>query len=204
MAAWTIAIHWVSKFILIGLFGLSFWSIAIMIERAKFLKLLAAQDPFDEAQKYLNNADLTGLLTWAKAHKGLRSGTLLAASSAKTKTESADRAVRGYLNMERMQLERGLTVLATLGSNAPFIGLFGTVLGIIQAFAALSDAQSAASSVMVGISEALFATAVGLFVAIPAVVAYNVFSRKIKVLISECEALRDQYLAQTIAQKEGL
>jgi biopolymer transport protein ExbB len=94
-------------------------------------------------------------------------------------------------------MERGLTVLATLGSNAPFIGLFGTVLGIISAFAALGGTtQGGANSVMSGISEALVATAIGLLVAIPAVVAYNVFSRRIRVLLQECESLKDYYLSR--------
>lgn len=107
-----------------------------------------------------------------------------------------DRAVRSYLSLERSRLEQGLTVLATLGANAPFIGLFGTVLGIIQAFAALGAHQNNASDIMVGIAEALIATAVGLFVAIPAVVAYNVFTRKLRVLITRSEALKDLYLSR--------
>lgn len=114
----------------------------------------------------------------------------------------SDLAARSYLTTEKMKLESGLTVLATLGSNAPFIGLFGTVLGIIQAFGVLSGAPgteasgTGASPVMSAISEALVATAVGLFVAIPAVVAYNVFSRKLKLLLTECDALKDLYLSQ--------
>ena len=69
--------------------------------------------------------------------------------------------------------------MATLGSNAPFIGLFGTVLGIIQAFAVLASTNAGTHAVMSGISEALVATAIGLFVAIPAVIAYNIFSKKL-------------------------
>jgi biopolymer transport protein ExbB len=82
-----------------------------------------------------------------------------------------------------------------LGSNAPFIGLFGTVLGIIQAFGVLGQKQANGNSVMTGISEALIATAVGLFVAIPAVVAYNVFSRKLKLLLTDCESVKDYFLS---------
>jgi biopolymer transport protein ExbB len=78
-------------------------------------------------------------------------------------------------------MEKNLGVLGTLGNNAPFIGLFGTVLGIIRAFADLARNQSGgATVVMTGISEALVATAVGLMVAIPAVVAYNVFQGRVR------------------------
>jgi biopolymer transport protein ExbB/TolQ len=107
-----------------------------------------------------------------------------------------DRAVKSYLSLQRSRLEEGLTTLATLGSNAPFIGLFGTVLGIIQSFGALGAHQTDAADIMVGISEALVATALGLFVAIPAVVAFNVFSKRLKNIIVKCEALKDLYLSR--------
>jgi biopolymer transport protein ExbB len=99
-----------------------------------------------------------------------------------------------------MRLEKGLPVLATLGANAPFIGLFGTVLGIVRAFAALSGATGPASngaSVMSGISQSLYATAAGLFVAIPAVVAFNILSQKLKTLIAESDALKDAIAARS-------
>jgi biopolymer transport protein ExbB len=86
-------------------------------------------------------------------------------------------AARGAI--EKLRMERNLNFLATLGNNAPFIGLFGTVLGIIRSFHDLSlNMSGGASVVMAGISEALVATAVGLFVAIPAVIFNNVFQRK--------------------------
>lgn len=89
----------------------------------------------------------------------------------------------------RVHLERNLTFLASVGSNAPFIGLFGTVLGIIRAFADLvGNIDGGADVVMAGISEALVATAVGIFVAIPAVVAYNAFQRQ----VDKLEALVDR------------
>jgi biopolymer transport protein ExbB len=90
----------------------------------------------------------------------------------------------------KLQWERNLAVLATIGNNAPFIGLFGTVLGIIKAFHDLSQQASGAQTVTAGISEALVATAVGLLVAIPAVIAFNVFQRKVKAALSEAEALK--------------
>jgi biopolymer transport protein ExbB/TolQ len=88
-------------------------------------------------------------------------------------------AVDGALAVERPGLDRGTVLLGTIGNNAPFVGLFGTVLGIIEAFSYLGTGdQAAMGNVMSGISEALVATAVGIFVAIPAVVGYNVAQKK--------------------------
>ena len=88
-------------------------------------------------------------------------------------------AVESGLASERPALDRGAVLLGTIGNNAPFIGLFGTVLGIIEAFAYLGGGDEAAMSrVMSGISEALVATAVGIVVAIPAVVGYNLAQKK--------------------------
>ena len=94
-------------------------------------------------------------------------------------------------------MDRGLTVLATLGSNAPFIGLFGTVLGVIKAFGGLAESSAEGTqAVMASISFALVATAVGLFVAIPAVVAYNTFARQMKAVNNQCDWLKDLYLSR--------
>ena len=86
-------------------------------------------------------------------------------------------------------LEKRLGLLATFGNNAPFVGLFGTVLGVINAFHTLSKgSEFGVNAVMGGISEALVATAAGLFVAIPSVMAYNYFVRKIKMILLQIEA----------------
>ena len=94
---------------------------------------------------------------------------------------------------ERPRYERFLSILGTLGSNTPFIGLFGTVLGIIKAFKDLgmtaSKGAEVQATVMAGISEALVATAVGLAVAIPAVVGYNLLTRQIKTIAARSTAL---------------
>lgn len=90
----------------------------------------------------------------------------------------------------RLSLEARLGILATFGNNAPFIGLFGTVLGIIQAFHTIGSSNSFdVQPIMQGISEALIATATGLFVAIPCVIAYNYFLRRLKVVLTRKEAL---------------
>src|SRR5436190_13305651 len=97
-------------------------------------------------------------------------------------------AAEGAKAREKLRLERNLAFLATLGSNAPFVGLFGTVLGIIKAFHDLSANQAGGPSVvMAGISEALVATAVGLMVAIPAVGAFNFFNRRVRAFICKIE-----------------
>ncbi len=99
----------------------------------------------------------------------------------------------------RPAFERFLSFLGTLGSNAPFLGLFGTVIGIIDAFASLASGAQASSStasvVMSGISEALVATAVGIFVAIPAVVAFNLYTRWLKTITSRASATSSAIVA---------
>ena len=105
-------------------------------------------------------------------------------------------SMEGYLIGERQFLDRGLVVLGTLGNNAPFIGLFGTVLGIIMAFNDLAaNPDGGPSVVMAGISEALVATAVGLLVAIPAVIAFNGFNRMIKRRMANAEAIKKLVLS---------
>ncbi len=99
---------------------------------------------------------------------------------------AADAVMRG-----KVRWEKNLALLATVGSNAPFVGLFGTVLGIIKAFHDLSQSAGAgAQTVSSGISEALVATAVGILVAIPAVVAFNFFQKRVKTAVNEAEAMK--------------
>ena len=104
--------------------------------------------------------------------------------------------------MERQHLERRLLILGTLGNNAPFIGLFGTVLGVIKAFHDLAQSASAGPEVvMQGLSEALIATAVGLLVAIPSVIAYNYFQKRVNDLLGQTDALVHLLMAQLKSTK---
>ena len=107
-----------------------------------------------------------------------------------------ERALRRAQTVETTKLESMVPFLATTGSAAPFIGLFGTVIGILLAFLEISEAEGAATLKVVGphIAEALFATAIGLVAAIPAVMAYNYFMRRIRVLRSEMETFEHDYL----------
>ncbi len=104
--------------------------------------------------------------------------------------EAAHEVVEARMLEEKRSLDRGLNFLGTVGANAPFVGLFGTVLGIVKAFHDLAQTKAAGPQVvMAGISEALVATAVGLLVAIPAVVAYNAFKGKVKRILSDSDIL---------------
>lgn len=99
------------------------------------------------------------------------------------------------LSDEKRHLEGRLLWLGTLGNNAPFVGLFGTVLGVIKAFHDLAESGAGPEVVMAGLSEALVATAVGLLVAIPAVLAFNLLQKKLRDLLNETEALGLRYSA---------
>jgi len=117
---------------------------------------------------------------------------LCAAKSAPSGTHDLSLLMASFLGRKKVDLDKNMSFLGTLGSNAPFIGLFGTVLGIIKAFHDIGSASSGAggaSSVSSSLSEALVATAVGLLVAIPAIIAFNFFQRKIKVIMSRAESL---------------
>jgi len=208
MPIWIIAVQWLSRSVLGVLLFLSVWSVATMIRCFSGMKEAngSAEDLAGDIAKvklWIEKRQWDQLAEWAGQGKSLHSGTVRTIlkslgsdpTQGLTHGSQIDRAVKSYLSLERTRLEEGLTILATLGSNAPFIGLFGTVLGIIHAFGALGTQQNNTADIMVGISEALVATAIGLFVAIPAVIAFNVFSRKLRVMLVSSEAIKDLYLA---------
>ncbi len=115
--------------------------------------------------------------------------------SADVKVEAAERAMKIELAREMDRLDDALPFLATVGSTSPYIGLFGTVWGIMNAFSALGNMKHATlSNVAPGISEALIATAMGLFAAIPAVIAYNRFSTQLDRLAGRYELFMDEFL----------
>lgn len=114
---------------------------------------------------------------------------------------AAENTISGHIIFEKSRFEKGLIIIGTTGSNAPFVGLFGTVLGIIKAFADLaSKTDEAATSVMSGISEALVATAIGLLVAIPSVVLYNYLRQSNKTRFSRLESMSHLVLASVQAR----
>ncbi|WP_368411567.1 protein TolQ [Amphritea sp. 1_MG-2023] len=108
--------------------------------------------------------------------------------------EGAQRSMRVALAREEEKLEMHLPFLATVGSTSPYVGLFGTVWGIMNSFRGLANVhQATLASVAPGISEALIATAIGLFAAIPAVIAYNRFSAKTETLMNSYETFADEF-----------
>ena len=110
--------------------------------------------------------------------------------------QRVERAMNVAIGREVNALERGMTFLASVGSTAPFIGLFGTVWGIMNSFSSIAATNNTSLAVVApGIAEALFATALGLVAAIPAVVAYNVFSNGINRYADRLEAFTDEFLA---------
>lgn len=186
-----------SKIVLALLVFLSVWSVQIMIRKKR------QYDSELAGTELASHKELIQTHQWEKAQQSANRNTLVSnvvkrAIPCRNDLEKLDRSIRSYLNERRSVLEEDLSVLASLGSNAPFVGLFGTVLGIIEAFAALGGAggQSGAASVIGSLAEALIATAVGLFVAIPALVAYNYFSSRLKRAIAESEILRDMIAAE--------
>jgi biopolymer transport protein ExbB len=188
------------------LIALSVVSVAVMLERAWFywslrddLTRLAS-----DLRELLRGNDLEAARKKMEASPSAEAAVVVAGLLEADRGErAADEAMQGALALQRMRLERRLAYLGTLGNNAPFIGLFGTVIGVVQAFAALGrqDATAAAATgtapqeVMAAIAEALVATAVGLAVAIPAVATYNFFQRRIKSILGNTEALSKVLLA---------
>jgi biopolymer transport protein ExbB len=194
-----------SEWVLWLLIGLSVVSVAIMVERAIFLRSRGDNDALArELSTLLKGGDVDG------ARQALSGRTAAAATVAAAGLDHFDRgsnavgeAMAGAKARLRIDMERNLGVLGTLGNNAPFIGLFGTVLGIIKAFADLARNQSGgAAAVMSGISEALVATAVGLMVAIPAVIAFNYFQGKVRKTIASVDAIAHLVLA-TIPENDA-
>ncbi len=108
--------------------------------------------------------------------------------------ENVQRAMRVALSREEERLETHLPFLATVGSTSPYVGLFGTVWGIMNSFRGLATVNQASLAVVApGISEALIATAIGLFAAIPAVIAYNRFSAQVEVIVNRFEAFTEEF-----------
>lgn len=179
---------------------LSIASVAIILERTWFF--LSVRDDLGKLSRELQNA-LNHSLDAAKKRMDQSPSAEAAVVSAGLSVahfgpEAAEEAMDGAVAIQKMKLERRLAFLATLGNNAPFVGLFGTVIGVVMAFDALGEqsaeaatnaAQLAPQAVMASIGEALVATAVGIAVAIPAVAANNLFQRMTRATLANTEAL---------------
>jgi len=178
---------------------LSIISVGIMIERAVFFwrRVSGLEKLMPDFRRLLTEGDFKGAKKILEDSRKLQaSAVAVAVDYVDNGAGAVEEAVDEGVSLLRPQLERRLAFLGTVGNNAPFVGLFGTVLGIIQAFHDLSlNTQGGASTVMAGISEALVATAMGLLVAIPAVAAFNYFMRRVKLTLASVDALRHALLA---------
>jgi biopolymer transport protein ExbB/TolQ len=189
-----------SAWVLYLLIGLSVVSIAIMIERAIYFAVRR------------DDTDALGDALVAKLRAGDRRGAAqlldrspsVEAAVVRPALEwmeggpaAVEEALEAEMRKKRRDLERGMTFMGTLGNNAPFVGLLGTVIGVVQAFHLLGEGQNkqAMGNVMSGISEALVATGVGLVVALPAVVAYNVIGKKVAEVEANVGIIAKQLLA---------
>jgi biopolymer transport protein ExbB len=192
-----------AEWVLWLLIGLSCVSLAIMIERGWFF----FRHNFDSTNvgEQLRKLLRAGKISDAKALVGgsdtIEAHVIISGlNEVERGPDAVGEAMLSTKARERLKLERNLAVLGTLGNNTPFIGLFGTVLGIIKASHDLTQSQAgggaAASAVMSGVFEALVATAVGLMVAIPAVIGFNYFQRRVRATIGSVDSLAHLVLSQ--------
>jgi biopolymer transport protein ExbB/TolQ len=189
-----------SEWVLWLLLGLSLLSVAVMVERWFFYRRrkINFEAVKDEFAKDLDKGDFDAAAKLLAKYDSLETNVTLAGLRGYEKgPESVEELIAGALSRGKSEYERRLSILATLASNSPFIGLFGTVLGIIRSFKEMSkDIANASTGVMAGIAEALVATAVGLLVAIPAVVAYNVFKGMVKDAVTNTDGLTRVLMAE--------
>jgi biopolymer transport protein ExbB len=196
-----------SEWVLWLLIGLSLLSVTIMVERGIFLS--AGKMDFEalgkELLSFLKEGDAASARRALAGQRAPESQIAVAGLEQYGRgSEAISEAMASAKARLRMGMERNLGVLGTLGNNAPFIGLFGTVLGIIKAFADLSRNQAGgAAAVMSGISEALVATAVGLMVAIPAVIAFNYFQGKVRASLGRVDAMAHLILSAVAEQSSA-
>jgi biopolymer transport protein ExbB/TolQ len=167
MALWMVIVEWLARLILLGLVVLSVWSIAIILDRRKFFQAIDHDKDFEELKTKLTSI----------------------------KSKDHEKALSRYFFEKTELLQKGLGVLGTLGSTTPFIGLLGTIMGIIVAFGELSNGNAGTNAIMYALAEALILTAIGLFVAIPAVIGFNYFNKKIKTYLGDQKSRLDEYLA---------
>ena len=201
--------------VLILMLVLSVVSLAIMLERA-WLYWSLRDDPtalMRDLGRLLRGGDLEGARRRLEQSPSAEAAVVVAGIvEARMGADAAEEAMAGASALQKLKLEKRITFLGTLGNNAPFIGLLGTVIGIVGAFDELGKAKNATltgasqvapEAVMANIAEALVATAVGLLVAIPAVAAFNWFQRIVRATLANTDALSHVLLAHLRATGEG-
>jgi len=187
------------------LIALSVASVAVMVERT--IVLVRSGDDIQrlraELMPHLFARDYGGASAVASGSRSyearvLSAGLQVVADGAAT----AEQRMAGESTLARLAMEKRLAFLGTVGSNAPFVGLLGTVIGIVRSFAALqASAGKVSANLMSEVGEALIATAIGILVAIPAVAAFNAFQRVIKARLSNADALARELVAQLSSER---
>ncbi len=201
-----LAADWVVKAVMLGLLGASVWSWAIVVDKwvlfgrvgremDRFEKVFWSGQSLEELYQTLSERDNSGLAAifmaamkeWKRSHEQ-------GASSHIGVQVRIDKVLDVAIARETENLEKRLGFLATVGSASPFVGLFGTVWGIMNSFQSIAVSKSTNLAVVApGIAEALFATALGLLAAIPAVIAYNKFSSDANKLVGRLEGFADEF-----------
>jgi biopolymer transport protein ExbB len=195
-----------SEWVMWLLIGLSIASVAVIIERVLALRALrtdlsALRRDLVQGLQRGGFLEARALLTGRRHPAALVALRGVEGNERETTAKQAEEAMAAESVAQRRALERRFSFLATLGANAPFIGLFGTVVGILQAFDALGHGglggpgAIAPQAIMSSISEALVATAIGLGVAIPAVFAYNLLERTVKAALDDAQMLSFEILS---------
>ncbi len=215
ISIWSLVLgaSWIVKIVLFLLLAASVWSWSIIINKSSLLKnAKSTSDRFikqfwsgaDPAQLYRSlKGESEGVVALFQA--GFKSFLKFQETPAKAAIiiEGVERSMRVAFSRESDRLEHNLTILATIGSVSPYVGLFGTVWGIMSAFVALGGVEQATLSMVApGIAEALIATAIGLFAAIPAVIAYNRFLASIEAELNEYENFQDEFVNLLYRQLE--
>ena len=188
---------------LISLLALSVYSLALIWERWRFYqKSLGGMANFlDKVRSIIAGGNLTEAVAACRAHKGLASSVVMAALVGPTGREERKRSAARAAERAATQLQARVAFLGTIASTAPFIGLFGTVVGVMRAFKDLAGAAGAGPGVVaIGISEALVCTATGLLVAIPAVWSYNWFNTRTSAFLEEMGWISEEIL-ESLSEK---
>jgi biopolymer transport protein ExbB/biopolymer transport protein TolQ len=179
------------------------FSLALIWERWRFFaRSLHGLKPFtDKVRQALGSGNLNEAVAACRAHKGLAAGVVMAALVGPTNREDRKRSALRAAERAAGELTQRVALLGSIASTAPFIGLFGTVIGVMRAFKDLASAAGAGPGVVpIGISEALICTATGLLVAIPAVWAFNYFNGRASRFLEEMGWLSEEIL-ETLSEK---
>lgn len=189
--------------VLFVLILLSVYSVGLIWERWRFYKksLAGLKAVSDKARKLTSEGDLAAAAESCRASRSPAGQVLLATLVGSSSKDERRAAAQRAIERAAADLGRGTPALGTIASTAPFIGLFGTVLGVMRAFRDLAGAAGAGPGVVaVGISEALICTAAGLFVAIPALAAYNWFTQQVERFSDELRWAADEML-ESLAER---